>query len=132
MSHSFNYKANKENQEDQVTKLNNQFLSVVDLYSLDPTSLKIKLSSSNFGQGNYPDLAKHRWIIRTHDVFFLYLNFRTVEIEVDLDTIEVYKFQDNSNKTIVDQVKHAKKLVVNCNQVVIVFRSDCTVNKRGF
>merc|ERR1719427_337824 len=132
MSYSKNYKANKESQDNQVTKLNNQFLSVVDLYSLDPTNLEIKLSSANYGEGNYPDLAKHMWIIRTHDGYFLKLNFRVVQIEDDLDTIEVYKFEANGDKNIVDNVKVAKQLVVNSNQLVIVFKSDCTVNKRGF
>ena len=89
MSYSVNYKANKESQDDQATKQNNQVLSAVDLYSLDPTNLKIQLSLANFGEGNYPDLAKHRWIIRTHDGFFLKLNFRIVEMEDDSDTIEV-------------------------------------------
>ena len=131
-NYSINYKANKESQDDQATKLNNQFLSVVDLYSLDPTNLKIKLTSANFGEGNYPDLAKHRWIIRTHDGYFLKLNFKVVQIEGDLDTIEVYKFEVNGDKKIVDDVKVAKQLVVNSNQLVIVFKSDCTVNKRGF
>ena len=132
MSYLINYKANKESQDGQVTKLNNQFLSVVDLYSLDPTNLKIQLSSANFNGGNYPDLAKHRWIIRTHDGFFLKLNFRVVKIEADIDTIEVYKFEANGDKKIVDEVKVAKQLVVDSSQLVIVFRSDCTVNRRGF
>jgi len=132
MRYSINYIANKESQDDQVTKLNNQFLSVVDLYSLDPTNLEIQLSSANFGEGNYPDLAKHRWIIRTHEGYFLKLNFKVVKIEDDVDTIEVYKFETNGDKKIVDEINVAKQLVVNSNQLIIVFISDCTVNKRGF
>ena len=132
MNYLFHYEANKESQDDQSTKQNNQFLSVVDLYSLDPSNLKVTISSSNYGVGNYPDLAKHRWLIRTHDGFFLKINFEHVQVEADLDIIDVYKFHASSDKELVDQVTVAKQLVVKCNQALIVFRSDCSVNRSGF
>merc|ERR1719466_722860 len=97
MTYSLNFAVNKESPYGRATKQNNQFLSVVDLYSLDPTNLKVTISSANYGEGNYPDLAKHRWIIRTHDSFFLQLNFKAVEIEVGLDTIDVYKLHINGD-----------------------------------
>ena len=132
MTYSINYEANKENENDQETKQNNQVLSVVDLYSLDPTKLEVSLSSVNFKEGNYPDLAKHKWVIRTHNGFYLNINFEIVEMELDIDTISVYKFYDNGEKELVDQINFARQLLIKCNQVVIVFRSDCTVNKSGF
>ena len=94
--------------------------------------MSVQISSANFGEKNYPDLAKHRWIIRTHEGFFLKLNFNYVDIEVDLDTIDVYKIHDNGDEEIVDQVNTAKQLVVEFKQVHIIFRSDCTVNRSGF
>ena len=132
MNYSLNYEVNTESQDGKLTKQNNQFLSVVDLYSLDPTNLKVIMSSANFGEGNYPDLAKHRWIVRTQDGFFLRLNFETIEIEDDIDTIDVYKLHDNAEKELVDRVNVAKQFLVKCNQAEIVFRSDCTVNRIGF
>ena len=132
MNYSLNYEVNTESQDGKLTKQNNQFLSVVDLYSLDPTNLKVIMSSANFGEGNYPDLAKHRWIVRTQDGFFLRLNFETIEIEDDIDTVDVYKLHDNAEKELVDRVNVAKQFLVKCNQAEIVFRSDCTVNRIGF
>ena len=132
MNYLFHYEANKESQDDQATKQNNQFLSVVDLYSLDPSNLKITISSSNYGVGNYPDLAKHRWLIRTHDGFFLKINFDVVDVEIDLDRIDVYKFHDNRDKEFVEEINVAKQLIVKSNQVLIVFGTDCTVSRSGF
>ena len=132
LTYSINYEANKEIQKcGQVTKQNNQ-LFLVELYSLDSTNLKVTIGSANFGIGNYPDLAKHRWIIRTHHGFFLRLNFKTVEVEVDVDTIDVYKLRTNGDTELVDQVNVAKQLIIKSNQVEIVLRSDCTVNRSGF
>ena len=132
MTYSLNFAVNKESPYGRATKQNNQFLSVVDLYSLDPTNLKVVISSANFGEGNYPDLAKHRWIIRTHDSFLIKISFETVDIEVDIDTIDVYKLHDVGDKELVDQITVAKQILVESNQAEIVFRTDCTVNKYGF
>ena len=132
MTYSLNFAVNKESPYGRATKQNNQFLSVVDLYSLDPTNLKVVISSANFGEGNYPDLAKHRWIIRTHYGFYVKFNFESIDTEVDRDTISVYKLRVNADKELVDQVTVAKNLLVKCNQAEIVFRADCSVNTSGF
>ena len=70
-------------------------------------------------------------MVRAHDGFRMALSFDFVEVEKDQDVIKVYKYK-NGEKEIVDQVDAAKEIVVDSNRVMVVFRSDCSVNRKGF
>ena len=132
MSYSFKYEVNKENQYSGVAKRNNRILSLIDLHSLDPASLSVQISSANFGVGNYPDLVRHAWVVRAHDGFHLTLSFDFVEVEKDQDVIKVYKYNGNGDKEIVDRVDVANEFEVESNRILVVFKSDCSVNRKGF
>ena len=107
-------------------------MSLVDLYSSNPANLSVQISSANFGEGNYPYLGEHAWVVRAHDGFHFTLTFDFVEVEKDQDVIKVYKYQNGGEKEIVDQVDVAREFEVDSNRVLVVFRSDCSVNKKGF
>ena len=107
-------------------------MSLVDLYSSNPANLSVQISSANFGEGNYPYLGEHAWVVRAHDGFHFTLTFDFVEVEKDQDVIKVFKYQNDGEKKIVDQVDVAREFEVDSNRVLVVFRSDCSVNKKGF
>ena len=71
-------------------------------------------------------------MVRAHDGFHFTLTFDFVEVEKDQDVIKVYKYQNGGEKEIVDQVDVAREFEVDSNRVLVVFRSDCSVNKKGF
>ena len=124
---SFNYEASATE-----SKQTNQFLAVLDIYSNDPRNLKVKLSSANFGEGNYPDNSKHRWLIRTHEGYSLSLDIKKFDLEKDLDALTVYAVQPSGTRKLVSDVTVAQQLDARTNQLLVMFHSDCSVTREGF
>jgi len=126
---TFNYEVESMEGESKQT---NQFLAILDIFSDHPEQLQIKLSSANFGYGYYPEGSKHRWLIRTHAGHSLSLDMKNVDVEKDLDTITVYDVQSSGNKKLLSEVNVAKQLNTLSNHILVVFKSDCSVNRGGF
>jgi len=131
IDYTFNYETEKPEEENQ-SKQTNQFLTVLDLYSDKPENLKITFSSANFDYGNYPDASKHRWLIRTHAGYSLSLDVKKVDLERDLDTVNVYDVSTNGNKKLLREVELSTQLDTSSNQLLVVFKSDCSVSRSGF
>ena len=131
IDYTFNYETEKPDEENQ-SKQTNQFLAVLDVYSDKPDGLKIKIESANFGYGNYPDASKHRWLIRTHPGYSLSLDVKKVDLERDLDTVNVYDVSSNGDKKLVEEVVISTQLDTSSNQLLVVFKSDCSVSRGGF
>ena len=126
---TFNYEVESMEGESKQT---NQFLAIIDVFSDHPETLKIKLSSANFGYGYYPEGSKHRWLIRTHAGNSLSLDMKNVDLEKDLDTITVYDVQSSGEKKLLSELNVAKQLNTLSNHILVVFMSDCSVNRGGF
>jgi len=127
ISYSFNYEL-----ESVESKQTNQFLAILDIFSDNPETLKINFSSANFGFGEYPDVSKHRWLIRTRAGYSLSIDVKEVELEKDLDTLTVYDVQSSGEKKVLSEVSVAKQFETFSNRVLVLFKSDCSVNRGGF
>ena len=127
IGYSFNYEV-----ESVESKQTNQFLAILDIFSDNPETIKIKFSSANFGAGYYPEGSKHRWLIRTHAGYSLSIDVKEVDLEKDLDTLVVYDVQSSGEKKVLSEVSVAKQLGTFSNRVLAIFKSDCSVNRGGF
>ena len=115
-----------------IKKKTNQFLAILDIFRDNPETLKVKFNSANFGTGTYPNGAKHRWLIRTRAGYSLSIDVKEVDLEKDLDTLTVYDVQSSWEKKVLGEVSVAKKLHTFSSRVLAVFKSNCSVNRRGF
>ena len=127
IGYSFNYEV-----ESAESKQTNQFLAILDIFSDNPETLKIKFNSANFGFGEYPAGSKHRWLIRTRTGYSLSIDIKEVELEKDVDVLAVYDVQSSGEKKLLSEVSVAKQLDTFSNRVLAVFKSDCSVNRGGF
>ena len=131
-SNEITFDLNYQSEDSKDSKLTNQFLSVLDLYSQHPEHIRVKLKSANFAHGKYPDSAKHRWLVRAHPGHSLLVNFEEVDVEKGADQVTVYDVQSGGTKRLVGEVTVAKQLKVSSNEVMVVFKSDCSVGRGGF
>ena len=130
IDYTFNYEAEED---DDQSKQTNQFLAVLDAYGdHQPDNLKVKIGSANFGSGNYPDASKHRWLVRVHRGYSLSVDVAAVDLEKDLDTVNVYSVGANGEKKLVEEVNGAGRVDTSSNQLLVVFKSDCSVSRGGF
>ena len=127
IGYSFNYEV-----ESSESKRTNQFLAILDIFSENPSTLKIKLNSANFGYGTYPDGSKHRWLMRTHPGYSLSVDVKEIDLEKDLDALTVHDVQSSGKKKLLSEVSVAKRLDTFSNRVLVTFKSDCSVNRGGF
>ena len=127
IEYSFNYKA-----ESAESKRTNQFLAILDVFSDNPETIKIKFSSANFGFGAYPEGSKHRWLVRTRAGYSVSIDVKEVDLEKDLDVLTVYDVRSSGENEVLSEVSVAKQLDTFSNRVLAVFKSDCSVNRGGF
>merc|ERR1719427_1991109 len=127
----FNYDADKFVSLSQ-SKFTNQFLSVLEFYSKHPEKISVAISSANFGHGNYPKISTHRWLLSTLTGHSLTIDFKSVDLEENVDNIQVYSFDENNNKTHIKSIRSVEKLSTESNKILVVFTSDCNENHRGF
>ena len=127
VGYTFNYEVKSKE-----SKQTNQFLAVFDIFSDNPENLKIKFNSANYGFGYYPDVSKHRWLIRTHAGYALSIDIKEVDVEKDLDTLTGYDFQSSGEKKLLSEVNVARQLDTFSNYVLIVFQTDCSIHRGGF
>jgi len=127
IGYSFNYEV-----ESSESKQTNQFLAILDIFSENPETLKIKLNSANFGYGTYPDGSKHRWLMRTHPGYSLSVDVKEIDLEKDLDALTVHDVQSSGKRKLLSEVSVAKRLDTFSNRVLVTFKSDCSVNRGGF
>merc|ERR1712183_799165 len=127
----FNYDADKFVSLSQ-SKFTNQFLSVLEFYSKHPETISVAISSANFGHGNYPKICTHRWLLSTLTGYTLTIDFKNVDLEENVDTIQVYSFNEKKEKTHIKSIRNVEKLNTESNKILIIFTSDCSENRRGF
>merc|ERR1719427_1139715 len=105
----FNYDADKLVSLSQ-SKFTNQFLSVLEFYSKHPETISVEISSANFGHGNYPKVSKHRWLLSTQAGYSLIVDFKSVDLEENVDNIQVYRFNQKNKKTHRKSIRSVEKL----------------------
>merc|ERR1719427_943849 len=127
----FNYDADKLVSLSQ-SKFTNQFLSILEFYSAHPETISVGINSANFGHGNYPKVSKHRWLLSTLPGHSLTVDFKSVDIEKNVDNIQVYSFNNKNEKTHIKSVRAVEKLSTESNRILIIFTSDCSESHRGF
>ena len=127
----FNYDADKFISLSQ-SKFTNQFLSVLEFYSKHPETISVAISSANFGHGNYPKISTHRWLLSTQAGYSLIVDFKSVDLEENVDNIQVYRFNQKNKKTHRKSIRSVEKLSTESNRILIIFTSDCSENHRGF
>jgi len=116
---------------DDVEKQLNSFLIVIEFNSENPEQLNTVISSANFDKQNYPNEARHRWLIRCSPDYSIKLNVTDFQIEKNSDEILLYD-ATLSGSNLVGEITSLGEIETSTSELMVSFKSDCEVTNKGF
>jgi len=117
--------------DDEVEKKLNSFLIVVEFTSENPEQLYTVISSANFKKQNYPNEARHRWLVKCSSEYSIKLNITNFQLEKNSDEILLYDASPSGNN-LFGEITSLGEIETTSSELLISFKSDCEVTNKGF
>jgi len=117
--------------DDKTEKKLNSFLIVVEFNSENPEHLSAVISSANFKKQNYPNEARHKWLVKCSPEYSIKLNVTNFRLEKNSDEILLYD-ATLSGHNLVGEIASLGEIETTSSELLISFKSDCDVTNKGF
>ena len=118
------------------SKTLNDVLIVIELYNNDEANITVQVSSPNYPDGGYPDLAHYAWLVRTNKAD-QQVNFQLEDLDIEkcCDLLAVFDGSDRTGRVlaVLSGANKTEQVFSSTQKALFIrFTSDCSVSGKGF